>query len=445
MAIKKQNLWDKLTFSQRSGLFVALVVLICGFLMSAFTYIQSYRQLLEQQQLDHQQQLKNMASFIFPNMTQADRISLNLIINDWIQVSGTLGIRLLDENNQVLALNGTVEGEKQTLELNQDGKKLGTLESYVSNTPAQQKAQHNAALAFLVGTLLSFISGLVTWQLTERHRQYISSLTKKLHQWQKTGSLELPLRPVGLELKDLHYVLSHIEKDELRKKAVQDALSQFMGDNQYKLPAPMKYYNCALLFIEIQDLELLQSRLSAEELSNTLGEYHRLLSRSAKLYNGTVDRYLGDGIVMLFGIPNNDQNAAIHCLYAARLFTGLVNHLRESKSSLLPLEFNIAAHWGPVLMAPIQDSVSTQYSLIGDTIHWAYHLANHSEERRVLVSQTIIEKIDKDNGIHWKNGPEIKDLHGHSQKSFWMTSLPEKNESLIQRQIQHITSMTESA
>ena len=164
-----------------------------------------------------------------------------------------------------------------------------------------------------------------------------------------------------------------------------------------------------------------------------------------KLYNGKVDRYLGDGVVMLFGVPNRDRNAAMHCLYAARLFTSLVNHLHETNSDVLPLEFNVAAHWGPVLMAPLQDGVSTQYSLIGDAVHWAYHLASQSESRRIIASQTVIEMLEDGHDVIWSEGPNIRDLHGGVQSTYWLNQLPEKTESLIQRQMKHITSMTESA
>ena len=148
---------------------------------------------------------------------------------------------------------------------------------------------------------------------------------------------------------------------------------------------------------------------------------------------------------MLFGVPGRDRNAAMHCLYAARLFTSLVNHLHETSSGVLPLEFNVAAHWGPVLMAPLQDGVSTQYSLIGDAVHWAYHLAAQSEERRIIASQTLIEMLEDGHDIIWSEGPNIRDLHGGVQPTYWLNQLPEKTESLIQRQMKHITSMTESA
>jgi class 3 adenylate cyclase len=96
-------------------------------------------------------------------------------------------------------------------------------------------------------------------------------------------------------------------------------------------------------------------------------------------------------------------------------------------------------------MAPLQEDNHTQCNLIGDTVHWASHLANQSEENRILVSHTLIEHIDDELGIEWHEGPLVSDLHGREQITYWLKELPEKTESLIQRQIKHITSMTENA
>ena len=434
---------DKLSTSQRAGLLVAFVVLIAGALISGVTYLQLHSQLTQQTDREQDRQLQHLGSLLIPNLIRSDRISLNLALNDWECGPAMAGVRLLDKSGSVLTTTGTHEGSLISREITQDGITYGTLEGFTDYSGVNQVSGQFAALVIMMSAGLSLLSGLMVWLLAERYSRYLSQVEERLLEWHKGGPLSLPEDPDSPGLQSLHDTLTRIEHSENQRRAVSEALSQFMGSGNSSLPDPMKYYDCAMLFIEIQDLEVLQNRLSAEELTHTLNQYHQLLTRSAKLYNGTVDRYLGDGIVILFGVPNNDQNAAMHCLYAARLFTGLVNHLREHSSAMLPLEFNIAAHWGPVLMAPIQDNVSTQYSLIGDTIHWAYHLANHSEERRVMVSQTLIEQMENGHDIIWQKGPEVKDLHGEIQPCYWLDTLPEKTEALIKRQIQHITSMTE--
>jgi len=442
-----RSLGETLNTSQRAGLLAALMVLIAGILLSSLTYLE-VRQLTSERLADeNERQLQHLGALLTPALVRDDRITLNLTLSEWDSGPAMPAIRLLDREGRPVASSGRINADltMTPVDIRQDGNLFGSLEGYTTNEPAAMAATRIISQSLLVTAALSLFAGLAGWLLSEKYSRYLRQLRTKLTGWRDGEELTLPMGPGDPDLQSLHSVLGDISRREQQRRAVEVALGQFMGNDETPFPDPMKYYDCAMLFIEIQDLELLQQRLSAEELTSTLNQYHRLLSQAAKLYNGKVDRYLGDGVVMLFGVPGRDRNAAMHCLYAARLFTSLVNHLHETNSGVLPLEFNVAAHWGPVLMAPLQDGVSTQYSLIGDAVHWAYHLAAQSEERRILASQTLIEMLEDGHDIIWNEGPNIRDLHGGVQSTYWLNQLPEKTESLIQRQMKHITSMTESA
>ena len=438
---------ESLNTSQRAGLLAAVMVLIAGIILSSLTYVEVKSHTRAQLDAEQERQLQHLGAMLTPALVRDDRITLNLSLSEWDAGAAMPAIRVLDRDGKPVASTGRIHADlSQTpVEIRQDGNLYGSLEGYTTYTPADTAATRIASQALLVTAALSLIAGLAGWLVSEKYARYLRQLRTKLSGWRDGDELTLPMGPADPDLQSLHSVLGDISKREQQRRAVEVALGQFMGTEETPFPDPMKYYNCAMLFIEIQDLELLQQRLSAEELTSTLNQYHRLLSQAAKLYNGKVDRYLGDGVVMLFGVPNRDRNAAMHCLYAARLFTSLVNHLHETNSDVLPLEFNVAAHWGPVLMAPLQDGVSTQYSLIGDAVHWAYHLASQSESRRIIASQTLIEMLEDGHDVIWSEGPNIRDLHGGVQSTYWLNQLPEKTESLIQRQMKHITSMTESA
>lgn len=438
---------ESLNTSQKAGLLTAVMVLIAGIILSSLIYSEVKNQTRVQIDAEHQRQLQHLGRMLIPALIRSDRITLNLNLNEWDSGAAMPAIRVLDRDSKPVASTGRIHADLSmiSIEIRQDDYLYGLLEGYVTYAPADKIATRIASQALLITAVLSLIAGLVGWMVSEKYARYVRQLRTKLNGWKDGDELTLPMGPSDPDLQSLHSVLGDISKREQQRRAVEVALGQFMGSEETPFPDPMKYYDCAMLFIEIQDLELLQQRLSAEELTSTLNRYHRLLSQAAKLYNGKVDRYLGDGVVMLFGLPNRDRNAAMHCLYAARLFTSLVNHLHDNNADILPLEFNIAAHWGPVLMAPLQDGVSTQYSLIGDAVHWTYHLATQSEARRIIASQRLIEMLEDGHDIIWNEGPTIRDLHGGEQSTYWLNQLPEKTESLIYRQMKHITSMTESA
>lgn len=442
---------QKMNTSQICGLFAAILILLTGLLISTLTYIHLETQLSARLRQDAQRQLQRLTVALAPSLLRQDRISINLTLNDWSKGPEIDAIRVLNANHQVIAESGrpTPGSTELSQPVTQDNLSIGLLRADINLNSATQTARRYLALGLIASALAALLAALIVYQLSERYLHYLRQLQLRLQHWQEGKDLlHLPPPPFLSDLQQLHSTLNKIAQQEQQQRAIQDALGRFIsvtpGSGEL-----LHYHNCALLFIEIQDLEILQSRLSAEQLSNTLNQYHRLLSHAAKLYNGKLDRYLGDGVVMLFGMSGDTQSGheheALHCLYAAQLFLGLISHLRDHDNKTLPIEFRVAAHWGPVLMAPLTDDEQIQCSLIGDTVHWASHLATSGEERRLLVSQELLAHIPQDAGIVWEEGPMVSDLHGREQASYWLNSLAEKNQSLIKRQIKHITAMTESA
>lgn len=437
---------QKLNISQICGLLAGCLVMVSGVIISTLGFSHLQQQAESRIQLDAQRQLQRLTIALAPSLLKQDRISLNLTLSEWSKGPELTAIQVLNTSQQVIAESGQARAGMLEISqpVTQDNVAAGLLRASVDLAPAGQAARHYLALGLIATGLLALIAALAMYQLADRAMRYLRQLSVSLTNWQNTDKpLQLPPVPRIGELKTIHSELNKVSQREQHQRAMEEALGRFVY-NQPKQPLPvLHYHECALLFIEIQDLEILQARLSADELSEVLNHYHKLLSQAAKLYNGKLDRYMGDGIVMMFGVgqPASGGREALHCLYAAQLFLGLHNH---GANTTVPVSFRLAAHWGNVLLAPIAQEDRTECSLIGDTVHWAYHLASNSEDQRLLASQELINQLMDHDDIRWDEGPLVSDLHGREQNSYWLNTLPEKNRSLIQRQIKHITAMTEN-
>ena len=443
---------QKLNISQICGLTAGSLILLSGILISSLSYSHLRDQLENRFRQDAVRQLQRLAITIAPILLKEDRISLSLTLSEWVKGPELEAIQVLNTSQQVIAESGQPGNNSTELSqpVTQDNVAAGALRASISLSSAAQSARHYLALGLIASGLMALLSALIAYQLAERGLRYLRQLQVSLTSWQNSNKpLQLPAAPGIPELAAIHDVLNKIAQREQHQKAMEEALGRFVSGNQPETFRMLRYHECALLFIEIQDLEILQQRLQADELSAVLNHYHRLLSHAAKLYNGKLDRYMGNGVVMMFGIANPSATGhgheALHCLYAAQLFLGLVAYLHSSDQQRLPVEFRVAAHWGNVLLAPITHDEHTECNLIGDTVHWASHLAGNGEEHRLLVSQQLLDQLPEETGISWEEGPIVSDLHGREQASYWLSRLPEKNQLLIQRQIKHITAMTENA
>lgn len=426
--------------SQGSGLLAALLILISGTLIHVFSYTQLHQQLSQQQQHDIEQQLQRLATALAPALLREDRISLNLTLSDWQHSRGIESIRVLNPDQQLIAEIGRSRGKADSLRqiITRDDRVLGHLHANINHQHAHQTARRYLSLGLMATAFLAVLAGLAIYQLTDYLLRYVAHLSQALDQWDEHNPAALPSKPLLPELQQLHRSIRRLTTQQEHKLQLKSALNQFTSHRSANSNA--HYQHCAMLYIELSNLAELQRSLTAEALSEQLNSTYAQLNQAAKLYNGKLDRYLGDGIVLIFGLSHSSPQSALHCLHAAQLFLGL--HKAQIPHALT---FRIAAHWGPVLMTATHDEQELQSNLIGDSLHWAARLAAHNDSGDIVASAPLKACLDPSLTIHWQTGPCIDDWHGIQQRSFRLTALSDKTEALIQRQIKHIQAITENA
>ncbi|MEH6447975.1 MAG: adenylate/guanylate cyclase domain-containing protein [Oleispira sp.] len=442
---------QRLTTSQQWAAFIAMAILMTGLTFSYLVTSQLRQQLLLQQQQLATSLVKDASILLRSSLSKDDRISANVILKDWVDQDLILSATLYNSTQQPIAEQGLVElGSYDVFWLNQivtdEEQLIGHLRVAINMSQAHNISQRNAALLLLSTFMLSIISGLLAYFWGEhllRANQHQIRALDKLH---NNDSLDIISEGANSQNDQaLNNAINSLIRQKQHKIAIKQSFDNFMASPNLSKSKSLTYHHSALLFIEIQGLKELQQRLSASQLSDTLSGYHQLLSHAAKLYNGTLDRYTGDGILIIFGYPDKDPRDASHCLYAAQLFLGLVQELQRNDRQLQQLSFKLSAHWGPVLIAPLEMNQQLQFSLIGDTVHWTAQLAMQSKEMQLLVSQDLVNQLSDAEQILWQPGPSLMDLNACEHDTRWLDALPDTAEKLIDRQVKHIMAMKEKA
>lgn len=433
----------KLTFSQGTGLAMAAIVLITGLLICLLSWIELSNQLQQKSLQDAQRQLQRLAVTLTPSLLGQDRISLNITLKEWQLGEELYGLQVFNNNQQLLAENGRLPSHARDISqvITQDNLAIGSIRASLNPDTHQSITQRYLTLGLLATVLCALLAGLASWMLSEYFFAYLHRFANAVDEWQSmpNSELKLPPTPKLPQLAQLHHAFEHCAEQQLKHLDIEQAVEQFAGNAKTQALAA-QYQSCALLFVEIDNLKELQKNLSASELINTLNRYYWLLVQAAKLYHGRLERYAGNGAVILFGTDKQKEAAAnsLHCLYAAQLFLGLVD--KEGTQNDLPfIDFRLAAHFGEVLLAPIADLEPGRYDLVGDTLHWAAHLANMSTEHKLLVSDAFHTQLSERHQVTWESGLEVQDLHGNRQKTWWLEALPEKQQKLINRQIAQLS------
>jgi class 3 adenylate cyclase len=442
---------QRLTTSQQWAAFIALAILLTGLSFSYLVTSQLRQQLLLQQQQLATSLVKDASILLRSSLSKDDRISANIILKDWVDQELILSATLYNSTQQPIAEQGLVELSGFDLYwLNQvvtdEEQLIGHLRVAINMSQAYDISQRNAALLMLSSLMLSFIAGVLAYLWGERLMRANQQQIKVLENLRDDKALTLiDENAVSQNDQILNNVVNSLVRQKQHKIAVKQSLENFMASPPISNTSSLSYHHSALLFIEIQGFRELQQQLSADQLSETLNGYHQLLSQAAKLYNGTLDRYMGDGILIIFGYPDKDPRDASHCLYAAQLFLGLVQELQRTDHQLQQLNFKLSAHWGPVLVAPLEMNQQLEFNLIGDTVHWTAQLAQQSKEMQLLVSQDLVNELSDAEQILWQPGPSLMDLNANEHETRWLDALPDTAEKLIDRQVKHIMAMKEKA
>jgi adenylate cyclase len=142
-----------------------------------------------------------------------------------------------------------------------------------------------------------------------------------------------------------------------------------------------------------------------------LREFHGRLARVVFAHDGTVDKYIGDAIMVHFGTPRpqkDDPVRALACAAEMIAEIGRWNAERETAGEA-PIGIGIGVHYGEVLVGNIGDARRLEYTVLGDTVNVASRLERLTRETgtSLVVSDDLVRAV---HGCGVEPSTLIKDL-----------------------------------
>ncbi len=149
-----------------------------------------------------------------------------------------------------------------------------------------------------------------------------------------------------------------------------------------------------ILTSDLRGFTAISERLHPQEVVKILNIYLGHMADVITAYQGTIDEFMGDGILVLFGaltLQEDDAHRAVACALAMQLAMTSVNEEIE-QLGYPKLEMGIGINTGVVVLGNIGSEKRTKYSVIGSAVNLAYRIESYTTGGQVMISPSTLEE-----------------------------------------------------
>jgi adenylate cyclase len=226
------------------------------------------------------------------------------------------------------------------------------------------------------------------------------------------------------EIGYLTEAFNSMAKGMLEKSQVENAFSRFVStnvakqimDNLDEIELGGKHVSASVLFADIVGFTSISEKLTPDEVARLLNEYFTYISMASELYNGTIDKYMGDCAMVVFGVPEEDAEHKFNALACAVMIQRLVSRLNaiRIREGNFAIHFRIGVNTGSMLAGNMGSSERMQYTVVGEAVNLASRLHTAAAKDQIAIT----EQFYNDKDVKWR-------IHATRHKSIQLRGIAE--------------------
>lgn len=180
-------------------------------------------------------------------------------------------------------------------------------------------------------------------------------------------------------------VLSELDSSMVRPLAsgVRPSIKKMKGERK----------NVTVMFTDISGFTQMSEKLDPEEVIDIINSCFNKLTEIIYRYEGTVDKYMGDCIIALFGAPVAHEDDPERAVKTAMEIIEALDEL--NKSLPFPIHMHVGLNTGLVVAGSIGSDFRKQYTVIGDTVNTASRIQSAAQPGQILVGESVY-RLTKD-------------------------------------------------
>lgn len=172
--------------------------------------------------------------------------------------------------------------------------------------------------------------------------------------------------------------------------------------------------NATVLFADLSGFTAMSTNLDPEEVREIVNRYFEALSTAVRRYEGSVDKYIGDCVMAVFGVPTTHENDAERaCRAALEMRMGVRDLAVGFSSEFQAPDVHIGINTGLVVAAPMGSGNSSQFTVMGDAVNLASRLCHEAENGQIAVGESTWVQVAQDFDFAPK---ELRSIKGKTDK-----------------------------
>lgn len=190
--------------------------------------------------------------------------------------------------------------------------------------------------------------------------------------------------------------LSNLDKlKSTFKKYVSKQIVDQLLENDEMLNLGGQEQDATILFSDIRGFTAMSETMDPNEVVETLNDYFNLMIEIIFKYNGTLDKIIGDALMVIYGAPNASEKDTENAVLTAiemqeKLIEFNQNRIINLKS---PIKIGIGINRGKVISGNIGSKQQMNFTVIGDSVNLASRLCSVAASDQIIVSDVVWKKI----------------------------------------------------
>jgi adenylate cyclase len=283
----------------------------------------------------------------------------------------------------------------------QTSRRIGEVHVGLSEAPVTRAVEKLRRTVFLIAGIalgaafiLAILYGVVLTRPLRRIAAGVDRIGKgdfnyriRVRRKDEIGDLGAAVNQMAESLKHSRYI-----RNAFRLYVSRQVADQIIGDPERHLQQSKgQRREVTVMFADIRGFTPLAERLPPEEVVAVLNVYLSFLTEPVFAYDGTLDKFMGDCVMAVFGAPVDQEDHAVRGMLAALEMQRGIARLNEERSAagLQTVRIGIGLTTGQAIVGNIGSEERLDYTAIGDIVNLASRLEGAAGEGQIIINEEV--------------------------------------------------------